>query len=357
MDFPPAGPVVAALHAAVAAGSFGYLAPQASRALAEATADRLRAAHGWEVDPAGVHPVADVLTAFTLAVEHFSPPGSPVVLPTPAYMPFLTVPGVLGRRVVEVPMLAGDDGWTLDLDAIGAALAPAGGLVVLVNPHNPTGRVHGRAELLALAEVVDRHGGRVLADEIHAGLVLPGATHVPYATVSPAAAAHSVTATSASKAWNLPGLTCAQLITTNAADAATWRRIAVVAEHGVGTLGVTAAVAAYRSGGPWLADVVGYLDGTRTLLGDLLATHLPGVRWTPPQGTYLAWLDCRALDLPTTPGAFLREHAGVALTDGALCGAAGDGWVRYTFATPRPLVRRAVRQMADAVAAHAGGRA
>ena len=355
MDFPCAPPVVAALRSAVDAGTFGYLPPAAARVLSRATADRLRTAHGWDVDPGAVHAVADVLTAFAVAVEHFSPPGSPVVLPTPAYMPFLTVPAVLGRRVVEVPMVAGAGGWALDLDAIGRALAPSGGLVVLVNPHNPTGRVHPREELLALAEVVDRHGGRVLADEIHAPLVHPGAVHVPYASLSDVTAGHSLTAVSASKAWNLPGLKCAQVVVTSPADAATWERIAVVAGHGASTLGVLASTAAYTAGGPWLADVLGYLDGTRRLLADLLAEHLPGVRYTPPQGTYLAWLDCRDLALPAPPGAFFRDRAGVALVDGRACGAAGDGWVRYNFATPRPLVERAVRQLADAVAAHGGG--
>ncbi len=350
MDFPCAEPVVEALRDAVDAGSFGYLPPAAAADLSRAAAAFQGSAYGWAVDPGSVHPVADVLTAFTVAIEHFSPPGSPVVLPTPAYMPFVTVPAVLGRPVVEVPMVAGGGRWSLDLDAIGRALAPAGGLVVLVNPHNPTGTVHTPAELLALAEVVDRHGGRVLADEIHAPLVHPGAVHVPYASLSPAAAAHSVTAVSASKAWNLPGLKCAQLITTNDADAATWARIAAVAGHGASTLGVLASTAAYTAGRPWLDDVLAYLDGTRTELADLVAAHLPGVRYTPPQGTYLAWLDCRSLDLPTAPAAFFRDRAGVALVDGRACGAAGAGWVRYTFATPRPLVERAVAQMGAAVA-------
>jgi cysteine-S-conjugate beta-lyase len=351
MDFPCAEPVTAALRSAVDAGAFGYLPPAAAQALSRATADWQATTHGWQVPPESVHPVADVLAAFTLAIEHFSPPGSPVVLPTPAYMPFLTVPAVLGRRVVEVPMTTTDDGWSLDLDAIGRALAPAGGLVVLVNPHNPTGRVHPREELLALADVVDRHGGRVLADEIHASLVLPGAVHVPYASVSPAAAAHSVTATSASKAWNLPGLKCAQMIVTNPADAARWDRISVVAEHGASTLGVLASTAAYTAGRPWLDDVRDYLDGSRALLGALLSSHLPDVRWTPPQATYLAWLDCRGLALPEAPGDFFRRRAGVVVTDGRACGRAGAGWARYTFATPRPLLERAVEQMAAAVAA------
>ncbi|WNB85034.1 aminotransferase class I/II-fold pyridoxal phosphate-dependent enzyme [Cellulomonas sp. ATA003] len=296
-------------------------------------------------------PLPDVLAGFTVAIEHFSAPGSPVVLPTPAYMPFLTVPATLGRELVEVPAIEVDGVQALDLDGIDRALAPAGGLVVLCNPWNPLGRVLRREELLALADVVERRGGRVFSDEIHAPLVYPGAVHVPYASISPAAGAHTVTATSASKAWNIPGLKCAQMILSNEADAAVWQRIGAMAGHGASTLGVIANTAAYRLGGPWLDSVLGYLDTNRSILADELAEHLPEVRYTPPHGTYLAWLDCRALDLPSGPAAFFLEHAGVAVTDGRACGAAGEGFVRYTFATPRPLVEQAVRAMADAVRA------
>ncbi|WP_298459494.1 MalY/PatB family protein [uncultured Cellulomonas sp.] len=349
MDFPAAEPVVRALHAAVAEGAFGYLPPAAWTNLAEAAATWHRDSYGWDVPPEAVHALPDVLAGFMVAVEHFSRAGSPVVLPTPAYMPFLTVPATLGREVVEVPAVEVGGVRTLDLEAIDRALAPAGGLVVLCNPHNPLGRVLRREELLALCEVVERRGGRVFSDEIHAPLVYPGALHVPYASISPEAAAHTVTATSASKAWNIPGLKCAQMILSNPADAAVWQRIGDLAGHGTSTLGVVAATAAYRLGRPWLDSVLGYLDGTRFLLADLLAEHLPEVRYTPPHGTYLAWLDCRALDLPTSPGVFFRQQAGVALTDGAACGRAGEGFARYTFATPRPLVVQAVEAMGQAV--------
>ncbi|WP_182111232.1 MULTISPECIES: MalY/PatB family protein [unclassified Actinotalea] len=350
MDFPASEPVVAALRSAVDAQAFGYLPPSVAAATSRATAHRLRSAYRWDVPASAVHLVADVHTAFRTAVEHFSAPGSPVVVPTPAYMPFLAAPGILGRPLVEVPMARAAGGWTLDLDAISRALEPAGGLVVLVNPHNPTGHVHTRAELLALADVVAATGARVLADEIHAPLVLPGATHVPYASLSATTAAHTVTAVSASKAWNLPGLKCAQLVTTNPADDATWERIAVVAGQGASTLGAIATTAAYTEGGPWLEEVRDYLDGTRALLVDLVAEHLPEVRWTPPQGTYLAWLDCRGLDLAMAPATFFAERAGVAGVDGAACGAVGAGWLRYNFATPRPLVEQAVRHMGAAAA-------
>lgn len=351
MDFGAAPAVTAALHEAIARADFGYLTDTSARRLAEVCADWQRSRHGWTVHPERIKPLPDVLKALEASIEVFSRPGSPVILPTPAYMPFLTVPGRLGREIIQVPMARdGSSGrYVLDLDGIDAAFKAGGHLLVLVNPCNPVGRVYTRAELTAVAEVVERNGGRVFADEIHAPLVYPGGTHIPYASVSDAAAAHTVTGTAASKGWNLPGLKCAQLILSNDADALAWEEAGFLYEHGASTPGVAASIAAYADGGDWLADVVDYLDGNRSLLADLLASSLPGVRYQPPEGTYLAWLDCRALGIDGSPAEFFGEKARVLLTDGAACGDAGTGHVRLNFATPRPILTEIVRRMSDAV--------
>ena len=287
------------------------------------------------------------------AITVFSRPGSPVILPTPAYMPFLTVPPRLGRQIIQVPMAADSGRFVLDLDGIGAAFRQGGHLLILCNPCNPVGRVYSRDELAAVAEVVDANGGRVFADEIHGPLVYPGLRHVPYAATSDTAAAHALTATSASKAWNLPGLKCAQLILSNDADAAVWAEEGFMFEHGASTPGVRATTAAYREGGGWLADVVGYLDGSRRLLAEQLARQLPAIRCQAPEGTYLAWLDCRGLGpgLGDSAADFFTAKARVLLTDGAACGEAGRGHVRLNFATPRPILAEIVSRMAEAVRA------
>jgi len=350
MDFGAAPAVRAALRDVIERADVGYLSDRVAAGLRAACADWQHAAYGWRVDPASVWPMADVLRCLEAAIGVFSRPGSPVILPTPAYMPFVTVPGLIGREVIQVPMTTSPDGRpVLDLDGIDAAFRSGGHLLVLVNPCNPVGRVYSADELAAVAALVDRHGGRVFADEIHAPLVYPGGRHVPYATVSPVAAAHSVTAVSASKAWNLPGLKCAQLIVTSDADAATWARAWPLYEHDASTLGAQASIAAYADGRAWLSDVVGYLDGNRRLLGQLLAEQLPGVGFRAPEGTYLAWLDCRGLDLRPGPAAFFLERAGVLATDGADCGRAGQGFARLNFATPRPILAEMIRQMGAAV--------
>ncbi|SDM77084.1 cystathione beta-lyase [Geodermatophilus siccatus] len=350
MDFGTAPAVTEALHAAVDGAAFGYLSPALLQGMSEAYAAWSADRYGWTVPSERVRPVADVLAGLAAAIEHFSRPGSPVVLPTPAYMPFLTLPPALGREVVQVPMARDGDRYVYDLDALDAAFRAGGHLLVLCNPHNPIGRVLEPAEMTAVAEVVERHGGRVFSDEIHAPLVYEGHRHVPYASLGEVPAGHAVSATSASKAWNLPGLKCAQLVLSNDADADLWARVGPHAEHGASTLGVLANTAAYTGGAGWLDDVLAYLDGNRRLLADLVAEHLPGVRYTPPEGTYLAWLDCRELELPE-PGAFFLERAGVALTDGALCGVAGTGFARLNVATPRPVLVQAVEQMGAALTA------
>ncbi len=352
MDFGTAPPVTQALHEAVDVGLFGYLPEAMVTRMATAWCGWARDRYGWEVPVEHVRPLADVMAGMQATVEHFSQPGSPVILPTPAYMPFLTVPPAIGREVIQVPMATDGSRYVYDLDALAAAYRAGGHLLVLCNPHNPIGRVLQREEMQAVAEVVDRYGGRVFSDEIHAPLVYDGHRHVPYASVSDVAAAHTVTAVSASKAWNLPGLKCAQLVLSNDADAAKWAEVGFIAEHGAANLGVVANIAAYESGGPWLYDVVDYLDGNRRLLKDLLAEHLPEIGYTEPEGTYLAWLDCRELGLGDGPAAFFLEHAGVALTDGPECGVAGAGFARYNFATPRPILEETVARMARAVHRH-----
>jgi cystathionine beta-lyase len=359
MDFGTAPEIQAALHAAVDSGGFGYLPPGRRADLALACAQWQQRRYGWAVAPEQVHPISDVLTGLELVIRHFSRPASPVILPTPAYMPFLTIPPLHGRAVIEVPMARDGPRYVPDPDGLDRAFRAGGHLLILCNPANPVGRVLTAGELAAITEVVDRHGGRVFADEIHAPLVYPGHHHLPYASTSPAAAAHTVTATGASKAWDLPGLKCAQVIISNPADTGTWLRVGSSSATSASPLGAVAATAAYRSGEAWLAEVLGYLDRSRQALAGLLSAQLPRVGYDPPEGTYLAWLDCRALALagPGGPGGgepaagFFLRRAGVALTDGAECGRAGRGHLRLNLATPLPVLRRAVTRMAQAVAA------
>ncbi len=350
MDFGLAAPIAGALHSAVSQGQVGYLPAGLVAPMAQACSDFMADRHGWNVPAEWIRPVPDVLTALECTVRYFTPETGRIVVMTPAYMPFISLPATYGRELVRVPMLRGAS-WEIDFDAMADALAE-GDLLVLCNPHNPIGKVYARAELERLSEIVERRGARVFSDEIHAPLVYDGGRHVPYASVSDAAARHTVTSTSASKSWNLAGLKTAQIIFSNAADLAVWQEKGTFKEHGATPLGVVANTVAYRDCLPWLADVLGYLDGNRVLLSQLVAQYLPGASFVMPEGTYLAFIDCNALDLGGfggTPAEFFAERAGVVLTEGGLCGDAGTGWVRLNFATPAPILRRIVAAMGAAL--------
>lgn len=353
MDFGTAPSVRETIRRAAEGEGLGYLSSRALLTFQEQFAGFAGRRYGWVVAAEDVRPVADVLTAMQAAIRLFSRPGSPIVLPTPAYMPFLTVPGALDREVIQVPMRLAEGRYSYDLNALDAAFAIGGDLLVLCNPHNPIGRVLERDELVAISEVVHRHGARVFADEIHAPLVYAGHRHVPYASVSPAAAAHTLTAMSASKAFNLPGLKCAQVVLSSDADREVWAHGGHVYEDQASTLGALAATAAYRDGEDWLADVVDYLDANRRALVELVATHLPGVAYTMPEGTYLAWLDFRGAGLDD-PAGFFRRHAEVAATSGALCGDAGRGFLRFNIATSRPILEEAIARMGRSLAGRQG---
>lgn len=349
MDFSIAPAVREAVRAAVERQEFGYPARDEMNGLPEAVAEFQRSRYGWTVEPSRVHTLPDVLKGIELAIRHFSPEGSPVILSTPAYMPFFELPNVTRRRIVEVPVLFDHGVYRMDVDRIESNLAAGARTVVLCNPYNPLGRSFSRAELSELASVVDRHAGRVVADEIHAPLTYPDRRHTPYASLSEVTASHTITLTSASKGWNLPGLKCAQLIISNALDEERWRSLSMLDTHGASTLGIASNLAAYRDGGSWLDAVVTYLDGNRKYLAELLAEHLPSVRYRPPEASYLAWLDCRELELDVEPADFFLEKARVATNHGPAFGAPGEGHVRFNFATSRSILAQAVEAMGEAV--------
>ncbi len=344
MDLPPAPAVVAALHEAVDRGLTGYLPPALAAGVADAAAS-WQARYGWSVDPAHVHPVASVVTGFRIVLEHLTDPLAPVVLPVPAYMPFLMVPALAGRELVTVPMriVGGRHGgrYEFDLPAIAAALRP-GAVFVLTNPHNPTGRVFTDDELLAVADIIESAGAAVFADEIHAPLTMPGFTHRPYAALSGTTAGHTIVGTSASKGWNIPGLACGQLILTSDSARAAWTLLDPFTRHGGGvtTFGAVATIAAYTGGAAHLAQVVDYLAAGRDMFAAELAHRLPAARMFPLEGTYLAWLDLR--EVPADP-ATVADLVGVHGVDGALCGM--PGFLRLNLAMPHPLLAQTAERL------------
>ncbi|MGA5311677.1 MalY/PatB family protein [Micromonospora taraxaci] len=347
MDVPLAEPVARAITDAVARGDTGYTA---GTAYPQALAEFAHRRWGWDglaVERTTLVP--DVMHGVVEALRLVTDVGDAVVVNCPVYPPFYDFVTHAGRRIVEAPL--GED-LRIDLAALEDAFrqARAGGrpaAYLLCNPHNPTGVLHTAAELAAVAGLADQHGVRVVADEIHAPVVIGGAQFVPYLSVP--GAENGLSLMSASKGWNLAGLRGALLIAGPAA-AGDLARVPFEASVSTSHLGVIAHTAAFRDGGEWLDAVLTGLDDNRRLLAALLAEHLPVVRYQPGQATYLAWLDCRALGLGDDPASVFLDRGRVALNPGTPFGAGGGGHVRLNLATAPELITEAVRRMAAAVA-------
>lgn len=344
MDVPLAPPVVAAMTQAAENGDTGYTS---GTAYAEALA--AFATHRWDWKPEIAHTtvVPDVMLGVVEVLKLVTDLEDSVVVNPPVYPPFFRFITTLGRRVVEAPL--GDD-HRLDMGALESAFAGVVGAgrraaFLLCSPHNPTGTVHSADELAAVAALAGRYGVRVVADEIHAPLVLAGASFVPFLSVPGAQDGFSLL--SSTKGWNLAGLKGAVAVAGPGAAGDLARMPGEVGD-GVSHVGVLAHTAALLHGGAWLDGLLRGLADNRRMLADLLAQHLPAIGYRPGSATYLAWLDCRELHLGDDPaGAFLARGR-VALQSGPQFGTGGAGHARLNLATSPAIIEEAVRRMVAA---------
>lgn len=346
MDVPLAEPIMATLRDAVDRQAFGYPLPDAASGLPEVASTWL-AGQGLTVPAEQVRLMPDVIKGMVLAIKHLTPPGTPVAVITPTYSRFRDAVAAAERPIIEVPMQRYGHRYAPDLGAVERALRDGARTVLLCNPSNPVGRVFSPAELNQLADLVHSYGARTISDEIHAPLTYETG-FTPYASLSPAAAVHSITLTSASKAWNIPGLRCAVVVLTNPADTPVWDGLPRATKGGISPLGIEATITAFQHGAPWLATVMGLLDTNRRLLVDRAeAAGLHDIVHLP-EATYLAWFDLRRFGLDD-PRQFLLREAGVATTAGDEHGAGGEGFLRINFASAPDVLEQAVARMATAL--------
>lgn len=346
MDLPVAEPVRRVLEEHARTSDVGYAFYPEWEEMRRVFAERARTRWNWEVDPARVAVILNLLQGMDCAVTVLSEPGEGVVVQTPIYPPFLGIVEVNRRRLVANPLRRRDSRWEMDLADLVRKLDDQCRLLLFCNPHNPTGRVFERQELEALAEIVLEHDLLVVADEIWADLVYPGHRHLPFATLGPELERRTVTLTSATKAFNLAGLPCAVAVFGSGELLARFRTLSSYRLGHPGIVDVCATLAAWREGDSWLAEVTAYLDGNRHLLADFLGERLPGVELALPEATYLAWLDFRRLHLPDEPAPFVLERSRVALSDGRDFGAVGSGFARLNFATSREVLELALERIA-----------
>lgn len=349
MDFPSPEPVIRALRERVEHGIFGY--GYELPALHEVLVDRLVKRHGWRVAPEAIVPLPGVIPGLNLAARALAGPGEGLLMLTPVYPPILRCPTNLPHLRQTAPLARRPDGrYEVDPEALEAAITPATRALILCNPHNPVGRTLTREELAAVAAVCLRRGLAIIADEIHGDLVLAGHRHVPIASLDREIEARTITLMAPSKTYNLAGLKASVAVIPDAG-----LRERFVAERRdlvqtVNVLGYLAMLVAYRDGQDWLDDLLAYLEGNRDLVTAFVRERLPGVAMTPPEATYLAWLDCRAAGLAPDPFTFFLEQARVALNDGVTFGPGGEGFVRLNFGCPRATLLDGLERMRAALA-------
>jgi cystathionine beta-lyase len=351
MDFAVAEPVRRAIARLVEDGDFGYATREGEDGLEAAFARRMWTRFGWEVDPERVVPVADLVQAILASVVAFTDPGDGVVVQTPIYPPFLTTITTTGRRQVVDALV--DDGRRLALDprSLEAVVDAGTRLLLLCNPHNPSGRAFDREELEAVARVAVERDLVIVADEVHCDLVYPGSRHVVLATLGPEVAARTVTINSATKSFNIPGLRCGVMhfgsgeLLARFRRALPWRLLGTV-----GVTGVDATVAAWREGQPWLDAVMELLRANRDRVAAWAAGLAPAIGHRAPEATFLAWLDCRGVASGgARPQDFFLRRARVALHSGAEFGPGGETCVRLNFATSPAILEELLGRMAAAI--------
>lgn len=348
MDVRTAPAITEALHLAVSRSDFGYAGDPTP--VTEAFAGFARSAWDWDPLEGGgrMRLFADVGHGVRAVLEALTSPGDRVVINPPVYLSFYPWLKALRLQPLEVPMLDVAAGGRLDLDGMERALDSGARVVLLCSPHNPLGLVYPREDLEALAELAARYDAVVVSDEIHAPLVHPGSPRpfVPWLSLPGAAQEVGIALHSPSKAWNTAGLKVAVGVTGRPDR---WPDIPEEADWAPSILGQYAAVAAYTDGRDWLDQVRAELEERTTQLVDLLARHLPAIRYTPGHASYLAWLDCRELGLGDDPARTFLERGGVQLSPGPFFGPGGAGFARLNYGTSTALMTEAVQRIAAAL--------
>jgi len=348
MDFRSPEPVIEALKERVEHGVFGY--PRPSENLKDSVVAWLAQRHGWEVTPDDLVLVPGVVTGFNLAAHAVTRPGDGVLVQTPTYGPFFGVEKNVDLVQQEMEMTRKPDGqYTVDLEAYKAALTGRTRIFMLCNPQNPTGRVFRKDELEAMAEICLKNDIIICSDEIHSDLIYSENKHIPIASLSPEIAAKTITLVAPSKTFNIAGLKASVAIITDKDLREQYEGAKKGLTGWVNLLGMVAMEAAYDRGESWLDALLPYLEANRDYAFDFINNEIKGVKMAKPEGTYLAWLDCREAGIEEKPAKFFQEQAKVAMNDGTWFGKGGEGFVRLNFGCPRVVLEESLARIKQAL--------
>jgi len=348
MDFQAPAPVIQALRERVDHGVFGYGSPPDE--LPELIVERLADLYSWQVSPDALIFMPGVVPGFNLTCHTLTSPGEGVLIQTPVYYPILHAPPEAGLTNDEMELTRRSDGtYEIDFDLFEDTITEKTRIFILCNPHNPVGRVFRRDELERMAEICLRKKIVICSDEIHCDLLFDDNVHTPIASIDPEIGAQTVTLMAPSKTYNIAGLKCSVAIVENDDLRERLCNTYTGLMPGVNILGYTAALAAYRDGQPWLDAALAYLQMNRDVVRAYVEEELPGITMGKPEGTYLAWLDCRQAGIPGNPHEFFLQQAKVALNDGAAFGTGGEGFVRLNFGCPRSLLMEGLERIKEAL--------
>jgi cystathionine beta-lyase len=349
MDFKSPEPMLKAMHARVAHGVFGYVGSQ--KEVSDIVAARMKRLYQWEVDPEWVVWIPGLVYGLNNVCRAVGRPGDDALMFSPIYPPFLTAPTNQGLTVTKVEQTLKPNGnlisYEIDFDKFESAIKPNTALFIHCHPHNPTGHEYTRAENLRLAEICAKHNLIICSDEIHCDLLMDHTQHTPIAALSPDIAQRTITLMAPSKTFNMPSLDTSFAIIP---DAVIRRRVRhnAIGLH-INAVGLAAVKSAFTECDEWLNELRAYLTANRNTLIDYVTENMPDIHITCPEATYLAWLDCRRLQIHGTPYEFFLNHAKVALNDGATFGPGGEGFVRLNYGCPRSQLMQALEQMKDAL--------
>ncbi|RIH83234.1 Cystathionine beta-lyase PatB [Calidithermus terrae] len=346
MDYPVAEPILEAVRERLSR-RIGYPQGAGDPELLEAIIAKQERLGLKGLQPENLWLTSSVVPGICASVLALSSPGDEAITQVPVYHPFLIALKEFNRVTRANPMQPGETRWEIDFEQLESLVTPGTRMLMLCNPQNPTGRVFTRAELERLAEFALRHRLWVMVDELWSDLIYEG-PHVPFASLSEEVAQRTVTLTGPCKAFNTAGLGGGVAISHNKEILARMQKVSLGIGGHPNVLSMAAWLGALRHGQPWLEQTLAYLKANRDFLTRFLAERLPEVRYTPPEATYLAWLDFRALGLED-PHAFALEHAKVGLNDGAIFGEGFKGYLRLNFATSRPLLQEALERLASAL--------
>lgn len=348
MDFRSPDSVIGALKHEVERGVFGY--PYEDSRFKAVLVDRLANLYGWQIDPGDLVFIPGIVTGLNIVSHLFRENGGEVMVQTPIYPPFLGAPKNAGLQRVDVALVRAPDGqYSIDFDAFEAAITDQTRLFILCNPHNPVGRVYTAGELERLAEICLRRNVLICSDEIHCDLIYSGYRHLPIASLQPEIAQNSITLMAPSKTFNIPGLQCSFAVVQNPELRQRLQKASEGMGGWVNLMGLIAGWAAYQHGQEWLGSLMTYLQGNRDFLFGFVHQRLPGVHMVKPEGTYLAWLDCREAGIDGNPYEYFLQKARVAVNDGKAFGSGGEGFVRLNFGCPRSMLEEALLRMENAL--------